>query len=123
MTTCHRDQVTYRAETVERFLPAIWDEEWVHSARPGRVDSGGLKTKPDPRHIPDYLLAAADVQVGFRRGRLTHSEKECLRHTVHLGFTPGELSTIWGVPSEQIHGECLRGIARITNYLNGRTPA
>lgn len=117
------DQVQYSTAAVEMFLPSVWDAEWILSAKPPRGAATGVRSKVDPRHIPDYLLAAADVQVGYRKAGLDNAEKECLRHVHHLGYTPGELSNIWGVPSEQVHRACLTGIDRIAQYLNGRVPA
>lgn len=123
MTTCHQDQIRYSTQQVEAYLPSIWDPEWVLRPRLRTAADTGVKTKVDPRHIPDHILAAADIQVAFRRARLSHEEKECLRHTVHLGFTPGELASVWGVRSEDVHIACLTGIRRIADYLSGRTPA
>lgn len=118
----YRDQAGYTTQTVEAYLPSIWDSEWVLQPRLRREAATGVKTKIDPRHISDHLLSAADIQVGYRRARLDDAEKECLRHVYHLGFTPGELSTAWGVSSEQVHLTCQQAIQRITNYLSGRTP-
>lgn len=119
-----RDQVRYSTEEVEANLPAVWDDEFVLSARPPKAKDNGLRSKPDPRQIPDWLLAAADVQVAFRRAGLTHEEKVCLEHVHHLGFTPGALSQHWvGTSAEQIHAACLSGIQRMADHLNGRTSA
>lgn len=116
------DQRTYTTTTVEAYLPAVWDPEWILRNRPRRAAETGVRSKVDPRHVPDHLVSAADVQVAFRRARLSHQEKECLRHVYHLGFTPGELSNVWDVASEVIHGAAQSGIERITRYLNGLEP-
>ena len=118
----YRDQVTYTAEAVESLLPGVWDEEFVISGRPGKAAPNGPRTKGDPRHVPDWILMVADVQVGFARARLTEQEKSCLRHVHHLGFTPGALAESWSVQPEEIHHACMTGIQRITEYLNGRSP-
>jgi hypothetical protein len=122
MSTCHKDQLTYSTATVEEYLPSVWDAEWILQPRLRREAATGLKSKVDPRHIPDHLLTAADVQVGFRRARLSHAEKECLRHVHHLGFPPGELASYWGVLAEDVHKTCMTGVTKIANYLSGRTP-
>ena len=119
----YADQCSYTAQTVEGYLPSVWDPEWVLRPRLRTEAATGLRSKVDPRHIPDHLLMAADVQVGYRRARLTHEEKECLRHVHHLGFTPGALGSVWSVPSEDVHAACMAGVAKVTAYLNGEVPA
>ena len=117
-----RDQVPYSTDAVIAYLPAVWDENYLPPVL--NAPDSGIRTKVDPRRVPDWLLSRADVQTGFRRARLSHTEKECLRHVYHLGYTPGELSAVWSVPSEQIHSTCAEGIKRIATYLSGeRTPA
>jgi len=123
MSDHYRDQVRYSAATVEEYLPSCWDQEWVLQPRLRREAATGLKSKVDPRHIPDHLLAAGDIQVGYRKARLSKEERECLRNTAHLGFTPGELATAWGVRSEDVHHAVMSGIAKIVRYLNGEVPA
>lgn len=118
----YRDQVSYSTEAVIAYLPGVWDEDFVLSARPAKAAPDGPRAKPDPKHVPDWLLAVADVQVGFARGHLTEVEKHCLRHVYHLGFTPGELSVAWDEPPEKIHAACMDGIQKIADYLSGRTP-
>lgn len=119
----YADQQTYSTHAVGGYLPSVWDPEWVLRPRHSREQATGLRSKTDPRHIPDHLLMAADVQVAYRRARLTHEEKECLRHVHHLGFTPGELGSVWSVPSEDVHRAVMSGIAKVTAYLNGEVPA
>lgn len=122
MTAHYKDQVDYSTDAVEAFLPAVWNKDYVLSARPKRAAANGLRAKGDPRHVPDWLLACADVQVGFARAGLDDAEKECLRNVYHLGYTPGELSAHWSVASETIQNACRTGIEKISEYLSGRTP-
>lgn len=119
----YRDQVGYSAEAVAAYLPGVWDEDFVLSARPAKAAPDGPRAKGDPRHVPDWLLAVADVQVGYVRAQLTEVEKVVLRHVYHLGFTPGELSEIWGEPAERINATCMAGVHKIATYLSGRSPA
>ena len=118
----YKDQQTYSTQAVLTFLPAIWDREFVLSARPPRAASGGVKTKVDPRHIPDWLLACADVQRAWRSAALEVAERECLRFVHHLGYSPDELAETWGVQPSTIHGACDSGVAKLRDYLNGRVP-
>ena len=118
----YADQQSYSPAAVEAYLPSIWDEEWVLRPRLRTDAATGVRSKVDPRHIPDHILQAADVTVGYRRAGLDNAEKECLRHVYHLGYTPGELAGVWGVSSEQIHAACQAGIKRIAKYLSGRVP-
>ena len=122
MSKHYRDQQTYSPALVQAYLPACWDEGWVLQPRLRTEAATGVKAKVDPRHIPDHLLQAADVQIGYRRAGLDETEKACLRAVYHEGWTPGELSAHWQVPSEQIHLTCTAAIARIAAYLSGRTP-
>ena len=122
MSTAWKDQCTYTTDAVEAFLPSVWDSSFVLSARPRRAAANGLRTKSDPRHVPDWLLAVADVQVGYSRAGLDRTEKECLRNVHHLGFTPGELGPAWNVPAENIVVACMSGIEKIASYLNGEVP-
>lgn len=119
-----RDQVSYTADGVRAVLPAVWDETFILSARPPRAEGSGLRSKVDPRHVPDWLLGCADVQRAFNRSGLTLAERECLRNVYHLGFTPGELAMAWvDVTSEEVHHACETGIQKLSDYLSGRTPA
>lgn len=110
----YRDQVGYSAETVERYLPAIWDEEFVLTAGEPRTLTST---------IPGWIIACADVSLAWRRANLSRVERECLRNVYHLGCTPGALASTWGVSAEDIHEACQAGILALTLWLNGRTPA
>lgn len=122
MSTEHRDQRGYSTHAVEALLPAVWDEGHILRGPASRNDGTGLRPKTDPRHVPDWWLGCADVQLGFRRAGLSDWERESLRHVVHLGFTPGDLAGHWGCTPETVQAACLSGVERIALYLSGELP-
>lgn len=117
----YRDQVGYTPDAVEALIPAVWDESFILDDRPAKAVSVGIRTKSDPRSAPEWILACADVQVGYRRAGLSHVEKECLRNVYHLGYGPGQLGATWSVPAEDVAAACDSGIRKISDHLSGRT--
>lgn len=117
-----QDQVRYTTRAVEALIACVWDEDYLDSGRPPRGADTGVRTKADPRTIPDWLLAVADVRSAFARAGLSDVEKHCLRHIHHLGYSPGELSEWWGVPAERVQRDAMNGIQQMTSYLNGEVP-
>lgn len=119
----HHDQVRYSTATVEAYLPSVFDEDWTPPPVGRRADNSGIRTKGDPHYIPEHVISAADVSIGYRRGDLSHQEKECLRHVYHLGYSPGAIASVWGVAPEDVFLACSTGIQRITAFLNRKVTA
>ena len=113
--------LTYDRRTVERTLPAVWDDAYLTQ---GFRDD----TAPDPdmpKGSVDHskgggtVVAIADVRRAYRQAGLTVKQRQALLLRYGMDEPAEEAGVLLGIHKRKVNERCERGVGVLVAWLNG----
>lgn len=113
--------LTYDRRTVERTLPAVWDDIYL-------VQGFRDETAPDPdmpKGSVDHskgggnVVAIADVRRAYRRAELTTGQRQALLLRYGMDEPIADAARLLGVTKQAVQQRCERGVGNLVTWLNG----
>jgi len=113
--------LTYDRRTVERTLPAVWDDAYLTEGF--RDDSA---PDPDmPKGSVDHskgggtVVAIADVRRAYRQADLTVGQRQALLLRFGMDEPYDDAGRLLGVSKQAVQQRCERGVGVLVAHLNG----
>lgn len=113
--------LTYDRRTVERTLPAVWDDAYLTQGfrDDSAPDADMPKGSVDHSKGGGTVVAIADVRRAYRRAGLTTEQKQALLLRYGMDEPVVEASGLLGIQKRAFQYRCERGVGVLVAWLNG----